>query len=447
MRDLVLLAIVGALLPYCLFRPWIGVLVFTWLSMMNPHRLTYGFAYSWPWAFAVALVTVIGVVFSRDRRRMPWNAPLVLMVLCTIYFTMMTFFALAPEEYAWSAWERFVKIVLMTMIIPLVIYGQKRITWLVAVAALSIGFFGFKGGIFTLTHGGVFSVRGPAGSFIEDNNALGLALVMVVPLLHWLASQESRIVLKRIYSVTMWLSMLSSAFTYSRGALLGLASVTSLLFFKSQRKILVLLVAVPLIFFGMEFVPEQLYERAESIDNYQQDASAQLRLQAWGVAWNVAVERPLTGGGFAFEYVPDARWLSYAPFRVPNAANYARAAHSIYFQILGEQGFVGLALFLAMLFATLRSLRKTKLAAGKCGAPWIASLASSLQISLIAYMVSGAFLSLAYFDLPYLVIVLTAVLQREVAQYALQLDKRIRTANSVRPIPSSLPARSIQHSR
>jgi probable O-glycosylation ligase (exosortase A-associated) len=138
-----------------------------------------------------------------------------------------------------------------------------------------------------------------------------------------------------------------------------------------------------------------------------------LRLQAWGVAWNVALDHPFTGGGFEFVYVPDELWLSYAPFLVPFAENYARAAHSIYFQVLEEHGFPGLALYLAMLVTTLRALSKIKRNSRGTNAGWLSPLASSLQIGLAGYMVSGAFLSLAYFDLPYLFIVLTAVLQRE----------------------------------
>jgi len=378
--------------------------------------LTFGFAYGWPWAFAVALVTIAGVIVSRDRQRIPWNAPLVFLMLCTMHFTFTTFFAQAPA-FAWPAWEQFGKIVLMSMIIPMVIYGERRIRWLVAVAALSIGYFGFKGGIFTLLHGGAFQVRGPSNSFIGDNNSLGLALIMVVPLLHWLAGQETPRWLKRFYSLTMWLSMLSAAFTYSRGALLGLASISSLMFLKSRSKFVVLLLLLPLAYFAKDLVPKQFFDRAESIENYQQDASAQLRLQAWGVAWNVAVERPLTGGGFEFEYVSDERWLSYAPFMVPNAANYARAAHSIYFQVLEEHGFVGLALYLAMLGATVRALRKVSRASRGGNIPaWPGALASALQVGLAGYIISGAFLSLAYFDLPYLFIALAAVLERELVQ-------------------------------
>jgi probable O-glycosylation ligase (exosortase A-associated) len=302
----------------------------------------------------------------------------------------------------------------MSLVIPTLIYGRHRISILVGIAALSIGFYGVKGGIFTLTRGGMFNVLGPEGSFIGDNNSVGLAFVMTCPLLYWLSGQVPNQWWKRGCQAAVGLTMLSAVFTYSRGAMVGLAVVGSLLFLRTRGKLWIIFLLAPLIYFGKDLVPGQLYDRAYSIEDYETDSSAQLRLQSWGVAFNIAKERPFTGGGFAFEYMPDDRWLSYAPFLVQNAQNYGRAAHSIYFQVLGYHGFMGLALFVGMLASTLLVCYRLKRAARRSAEGlWVADLASAIQISMIGYMVSGAFLSLASFDLPYFLIAICAVLQRE----------------------------------
>ena len=416
MRDLALATLVAIMLPFCFRRPWMGILFYVWFSLMNPHRLTYGFAYSMPWAFIIAVTTLAGMLVFKERKSIAWTPPMVLMLACLVYFTLTTFFA-QSGSYAWDACNRFAKIVLIGLVLPIAIYGRMRIKYALMVTALSVGFYGFKGGVFTLTHGGAFQVRGPASSFIEDNNALGCALVMVVPLLLWLARDESRKWLRRLYFVTMWLTMLSAVFTYSRGAMVGLAITAPMLFLRSKRKALVILVLVPVAYFGSSLVPTELYDRAHSIEDYQTDTSAMQRLQAWGVAYNVAKERPFTGGGFMFEMVPDDVWLSYAPFMVENASNYARAAHSIYFQVLGNHGFVAFGLFMGMLVTTLLSLRRMRrLALTRPDTAWIADMASAIQISMLGYMVSGAFLSLAYFDLPYILIAITATLHRELVE-------------------------------
>jgi hypothetical protein len=149
------------------------------------------------------------------------------MMLCAVHFTLTTFVAMAPA-FAWPKWEQFAKIVLMSMIVPLVIYGQFRIRWLVIVIALSLGFYGFKGGIFTLAHGGIYHIQGPEGTFIGDNNSIALALVMTLPLLQWLAGTTPQPWMRRLYLLTMWLSAISAAFTYSRGGWIPILSAFDL---------------------------------------------------------------------------------------------------------------------------------------------------------------------------------------------------------------------------
>jgi probable O-glycosylation ligase (exosortase A-associated) len=165
------------------------------------------------------------------------------------------------------------------------------------------------------------------------------------------------------------------------------------------------------------FTPEKLYQRAETIQTYEEDRSAMQRLQAWSVAWNLASQRPLTGGGFWIEYLPDDVWLSYADRRFDAFGAVARSAHSIYFQVLGDHGFIGLGLFLALLAITIRSLQRLKAFSAHAGPghEWVGAYANGMQIGLLGYTVSGAFLSLGYFDLFYAYVAITAILVREVA--------------------------------
>ena len=163
-----------------------------------------------------------------------------------------------------------------------------------------------------------------------------------------------------------------------------------------------------------------MYERAESIQTYQEDTSAQERIQSWGVSWNIAKDRPLTGAGYEFEYAPDeSRWLSYANSLVPGSENRARAAHSSYFQVLGQHGFVAFGMFVLMLIWSLLSVRKLqKKARARPDTSWIGNYASAIEIGLYGYLIAGAFINVAYFDLLYLYIAMIAILQRELATSA-----------------------------
>jgi probable O-glycosylation ligase (exosortase A-associated) len=309
----------------------------------------------------------------------------------------------------------------MTFVMTMLIFGRTRVRAVLLVAALSIGFYGFKGGIFSVLTGGVHRIWGPDNTFIGDNTAIGLAMAMVLPLLIFLAREEQKVWFRRFLYLTAGLTCIAIPLTYSRGALLGLAAVLPLIFLKTGKKFLIVLLLLPIGYFGKDLVPSGLFERAETIQGYQQDQSAMQRLQAWSAAWNIAKDRPLTGAGFNFEGHPDAaRWLSYANPKYEEFGKEPRAAHSIWFQVLGQHGFVVFALFIVMLALTMLHLQRLKSATrNNLDVKWIHNYASALQIGMIAYLVCGTFLSLAYFDLMYLYVAATALLQRELNSIAL----------------------------
>lgn len=414
MRDYVLTAVIFALLPVCFARPWIGVLAWYWVGLMNPHRLTWSFAFSMPFAMMIGAATLAGILFARDRKPIAWNVPLALAVVLLAYYLATTFFAWAPDQ-AWPQLEKVAKIVLITVVSTMFIYGRERIRALLMVAALSLGFYGVKGALFVLRTGGSERVEGPDGSFITGNTFLGLAMIMVIPLLVVLAREERRPWLRNLLYVTAAATVLATIFTYSRGAFLGLGAVTAALFLHFKRKVLATLILVPAILLASEVLPEKLFQRGETIAEFEQDATANQRLQSWTVAIGIARDYPLTGAGFEFEYAPDdTRWLAYGSEKYASFISHSSAAHSIYFQVLGQHGIVAFVLFLAMLIGAQLSLQRAKkLARRHPDAEWIASYAAGVQMGLFGYMVAGAFLSSAYFDLAYLFYALSAILWRE----------------------------------
>lgn len=426
MRDILLTLFLFAIVPVCLFRPWIGILAWSWLGFMNPHKMSWGFAQEMPFALLIALATLLGLLVTRERRGFPASGLIAMLILLMAYFTFTTLFAWAPEA-AWEQWGKVLKVIVMALVTTLLIFGKQRILALVAVIVFSVGFYGFKGGIFSILTGGAHRVQGPEGTFIGGNTFLGLAMIMVLPLILFLAREVDKVWLRRFLHVVAGLTLISIVLTYSRGAWLGLALVVPLLFLRSPKKVGAVFLILVLAVLGKQLLPAQLFERADTIKTYEEDASSMLRIQAWSVAWNVAKAHPLTGAGFNFENSPNmSRWMSYADREYDRFGDYSRAAHSIYFQMLGQHGLVAFILFLSMLGYTLIVLQRLKRRrANDDGGQWIAGLASALQIGLIGYMVSGAFLSSAYFDLVYVYVVLAAILQREysVAQQSLATIK------------------------
>lgn len=421
MRDIVLIITFIGLIPFIIMRPWVGVLVWSWIGYMNPHKLGWGFTHSLPVAMIFGGLTLATMFLGKDWKGIPITRETIILFLFVVLFTITSYFAWVPDS-AWVQWDKVMKILLFTFVTMMLIYGRERIYALLVVIAVSIGFFGFKGGIFALTSGGHNRVIGPEGSFIEANTSLGLALIMVLPLIMMLARHATNKWLRYFGYAAAVLTIIATIFTYSRGALVGLAAVMPFIFLKTKRKGLMLLLIIPVAWFGPDLLPHKLIHRATTIEAYQEDNSAMQRIQAWGVAWNVAVARPLLGAGFRLEDASDTQWLRYATF-MGDWKNRARAAHSIYFQMLGEQGFTGLILFVLLLVFTFLTLSRVKRSSNLLeGAGWIGEYATALQIGLIGYAVSGAFLSLAYFDLAYAYVALAVILQREVSMRTATAD-------------------------
>jgi probable O-glycosylation ligase (exosortase A-associated) len=410
MRDIaVTLAVFGSL-PFILRRPWIGVLVWTWLGFMNPHRLAWGFSTTMPFAMIVAGTTMVAMLFSKEAKKIPWTRELTLLVMFWTWTLVTTFNAMYPAQ-AWEQFSKVSKIFLMILVASMLINTPGRLKALVCVIALSIGFYGFKGGIFTVTTGGAYQVRGPSTSFISGNNEIGLALAMTIPFLFLLARYAPKTYLRVGMLTTAALTALAALGTQSRGALLGIGAMAVFLWLKSRSKVLTGIMIALFIAIALPLMPESWYARMSTIQAYDADASAQGRINAWRMAFNLALHRP-TGGGF--ESFQDAAFWLYAP----DATN-VHDSHSIYFQVLGHHGFIGLTIFLAMIaFTWFSASRIIRTAKRKKTPLWLRDLMASVQVSLVAYLTAGAFLGLAYFDYLYNLIVIVVVARVLVAQAA-----------------------------
>ncbi len=409
MRDLIILLIVFGSIPLIMKRAYVGVLVWSWLGYMNPHRLAWGFAYDFPFSQVIALVTLASMLFDRTRRGLPIDALTITWILFFVWTNFTTLFALNPEA-AYAEWDRFSKITLFSLITILLMQDKKRLNLLVIVIVFSLGFYGIKGGIFAFLTGSEHRVFGPTDSFFEDNNALALALIMVLPLLRYMQLQTDRRLVRWVLFAFMGLMMLAIVTSHSRGALLAGAAMVAFLWFKGPNKLatgVLIMIALPVLIMQM---PDHWFERMQTISTYEEDASAMGRINAWWFAFNLAVDRPFVGGGFT-TFTPEL-FQKYAP--EPEAFH---DSHSIYFEVLAEHGFVGLGLFLALgALSLLRARAIAKRASGREDLRWAVDLASMVQVCLVGYAVGGAFLGLAYFDLYYHLIAVLVILGAIVAR-------------------------------
>lgn len=406
MRDLFVASIVFGLLPFVLRRPFWGILLTTWLGYMNPHLLCYGFMQTMPVVLIVSAVTLIGMLASKEPKQMVWSSEIVILLIFLAWMGVTTTQAFFPE-LAVDQYIKVIKIQILTFMALLLLTSKYRIRLFIWVIVLSIGFYGVKGGIFTIIHGGVYRMQGPGG-FIGGNNEIALAMIMTIPLMRYLHLQETSKLVKHGLVAMMVLTAISAIGSQSRGALVGIVLMGAVFWIKSRHKFasafLIAIAAVAIV----SIMPDEWYARMNTIQTYDQDASAQGRINAWWVAWNVASDRVFGGGFWMFQY---SVFQQYAP-----KPDDAHDAHSIYFSVLGHHGFIGLFLFLALLFTTwLKCGAIIRIAKKNLDLKWAQDLAAMIQVSMIGYMSAGAFLGLAYFDYIYHLVAVTVVTHHLVA--------------------------------
>lgn len=403
MRDIVVLTMVFIGAAAALRHPWLGVMLWTWLSIMNPHRYTYGIALDAPVAAVAAICTMLGFLFTKDEWASPFKSPAVVVFFVFMLWINLSWLNGLGPAADYEQWKKVMKIDIMVLVGLMLLHSKKHQLALVWVVAGSLAVLGAKGGLFTFFGSGDQRVWGPYGTFIEDNNEFGLALVMTIPLLRFLQMQVQSRWGKLALLGVMLLCALAVLGTHSRGGLLAIAAMTVVLWWRGPRRLLngVLLTVAAVVLVG--FMPEIWSNRMDTMEHYQDDGSAQGRLAAWSAAWNMSFHFPT---GVGFDTVRQTLFDKYS--HNPGAG--ARAAHSIYFQVLGNHGFIGLGLFVLIWVLTWREAGRLRAHGAKIPqAKWCAELGSMVQVSLVGFLVGGAFLSLAYFDLPYNLMMMVAI--------------------------------------
>jgi putative inorganic carbon (hco3(-)) transporter len=407
-RDILITLSILSMLPICLFRPWVGLLMWSWLAYMNPHRLAWGFAHELPFSQLVAAVTIIGFVLTSERKRFLWSREMLVLVMLWAWFAVTSVSAFYPED-AWRKFGDMSKILLMAVLVVPLFQDREKLRILLLVIAGSFGFYGIKGGLFALSTGGQYQVLGPPLSFFEANTEAALVLNMALPLLLYLAKEETRRWLRWILYGAFALTIVAIPFTYSRGGLIGLAVVLVVLFVKARRRILLVPAAVAAVVAFTMFAPPEWISRMQTLENVGagEDGSANLRLMSWQVALGIATDSPIVGGGFKV-FVHRATYDIYMP-EYPRS--FGHDAHSIYFNLLGEHGWVGLGLFVTLVVMVLLKLyHLRRLARGHPEIAWAANYAHMLQASIATYLVNGATLSVAYVDVVYQILILAPLI-------------------------------------
>jgi probable O-glycosylation ligase (exosortase A-associated) len=442
MRGYLFLLVFISSLPLIFVSPFNGVLIWYAFSLGNFHTLTWGFLNDLYYAYIIGILTCISWMFSRtDKKQLPLVPLVVLTLLFSVWMTITSCFALAPAEDVWDRWLTVHKVLLMCFAGFALTTTRERLNQLIWVVVLAIGIWGVKGTISVILHGGSVGrgIHGPDGGVMSDNNAFGLTLIMILPLLFYLWHGAVNRHLRRGLVVMGFLISLAVIFTYSRGAFLGLCGMAAVFWLKSRAKVATggLIVVVGLAIYG--FTPQSWFDRMATIQEYEKDGSAMSRIDLWKISLRIAELRPVFGGGFKVTYWPTItnRMLEGTNIK---RFNIPRAVHSIWFDALSEHGWPGLTLYLMIAgYSWLTCswlLRRTR---DRPELAWANLLGRMGQAVLVGFWAAGSFASFAYYDVYWCIMFILASARRLVAE---EIESPTRALVG-RPSVGLLPARAV----
>lgn len=399
MRDLFVFAVVVLCLPYALRRPYVGLLLFSWLAYMRPQDLCWGFARSMRFSFFVAAAMVIGFLAyeTGTRRFTRWDIRTVLMTCLLFFMTCGLVLAVDKGKYVLRYYFEFVKIILIALFTVGQVTDRRRLKWLLWTICGCFAFYGFKGGLVGLLTGGGRILRGPGG-MLEDNNDFALALVMNMPLLFYMGRAEGKVWLRRLCDFAMVLTGITVFLTHSRGA--AVAMVCSLLVIawrsgKLFRAILMLGVGVVAFFM---FAPEHVLERLSTLKQGTEEGSAATRIRAWTVAIRMIQTYPVVGVGIRNFQV---HWHEFSS-DLSRGRGFAYVAHNSYLQIWAEGGTTSFIAYMLLLLSMLAGARRVRhWARMRPELAWAGVYARMLEATTVGFMVGSFFLNRGHFDLVY----------------------------------------------
>jgi probable O-glycosylation ligase (exosortase A-associated) len=405
LHQILFLPLYLGMVPAVLMSPFAGVLLYYWLDNLPPDQV-YAVTLIPDYAsFAIGALTFLTWLIL-EKKTVPRPLPvLLLMIALLLWINLTTLYALASGVGLYE-WQRTVKVIGFAILTAQMLSTRARLEAFVWVLVLSAIYFAVPGAIKVIISGGSGGIGtgevvvGAEGSFFGDRVTLSVVLALALPFALYLGRRTTLLPIR--WQRLAWPAMLGVAATFlialigtfARTGLVAGSATLLMLAARSQRKIVAALVVAAVVLALLAITPDNWFFRMDTIVNYQDDGSAMSRIAAWKWAWHLALEHPIVGGGFGV-FTLDAG-------SIPGRPGWLEA-HNIFFEVMGEHGFVGLGLFCSLIAAIYRSCTLVqKRVRGYEALAWTADLARATQVGLVAFVVGGSFVSIAFSPFLYL---------------------------------------------
>ena len=443
LRSLYITMIYVSFLVFGAAAPFMFSLGYVWVDTFYPQAVVYEILNQLPVSLIMAVAAVGGYAIL-DRRKGRLTATSCLLMGFAVWVTLSTALWAEVPTAAWDKWNYAFKTICVGAFLPFVFRSRIQIEAFLQIYLFSVAVHFLPVGIKTMISGGGYGRQlGIVGgnSLLAEGSTLATVALMLVPIILYLR-RNTRIMPRTLLADLLYLGLAVAAVaaaigTYERTALIGLVVVGAGLWLSSRRKLLFGAIGL-LAALAISLLTSSAWnERISTVSDYNTEGSALGRILVWRWTLNYVASHPL-GGGFN-AYIIDR--IQFPPDPGGHVlVVHGKAFHSIYFEVLGEQGWVGVALFATVvgfafyqLGAVARRTRRVPEMA------WARELAFALQVSLLTLLTCGAFIGIGFQPMLYYLIGISACLREHVRQVERRGEAR-EAAVAIRAVPRPHPA-------
>jgi len=412
MRDLVTLVMVLVMVALAIRNTFATYLLWGWTGLIALSGYLYGFMRGVKYAQWFAIATLISFLIKSDKLQAAFksNRTTTLFILFGIQCVVTMALAYDGLYRNIEIGTDVIKTLLFCILMPMVVTTRLRLHVFMVMVALGLGFHGIVDGLKFISSGGGHIARGL--NKFGDNNNTAVALATAVPVLFYVARCSVKKWVRLGFIGTTVLTVLSIVATRSRGGFATLVVLAGWMIWHTKRKVVGLaILGVCLALIGA-LASNEWSERMNTIKSAEEDHSFMTRVAAWKKSSAIALAHPFSGGGFyavqAHAITPKYRTAQGLLGFIETPDPHSYAAHSIYFQVMGDTGFLGFFIYVGFFVNAFWTRREIKQLAKARDDPdtWSVDLSNTLAASLIAFAVGGSLVSAAYFDIAFILIAL-----------------------------------------
>lgn len=352
-----------------------------------------------PWG-QLFLVGALAGVFADPKKRLATSEPATFWMFAYLVLVLVSANTSYFPDWSFKHLDYYYTWVVIYFLIASIVNTEKRFflfLMLFFLASYKLSFFGAKTWAlrgFAFTDWGL---QGPPGFFENSGEyAIQMAVLfgMSYPFYEYVKDRLPRYKRWILLSVPITAAM-SVMGASSRGSQLAVLVQCYFLFLHgkvSMRTIIVTSLVFTAIYY---LIPEEQLERFQSAG---EDKTSQQRLFYWKHGLDMLLDHPMMGVGY-YNFPP----YYEQHYRQDMLYDSAQLPHNIIVQVGADLGFIGLFIYLMLIWRAfkltrmLRAMELKRLGKEKLTESWIIPVSKGMDIGFLGFLVAGQFVSVVYY--------------------------------------------------